>query len=137
MQASTSALKILLVEDNVVNQKIATKLLELIGHSCELAESGERCLEMTLEKRYDLIFLDVEMPGINGFETLRRLREHEVATKSLPSHVVACTAFSLSGHREKLLAAGMNDYLTKPLKRELIKNLIEEYVATRDGSSPT
>ena len=125
-------LAVLLIEDDWVNQKIALKLFELLAHPCDLATSGEEGLEMIKRHPYDLILLDIEMTGINGFETLRQIREWETATQARPSYVAACTAFALPSQRRHCLNAGMDAFLAKPLKQELVVQVIEQCRAARE-----
>lgn len=104
---------ILIVEDNVVNALFMTKLLEHHGLSCDLAQNGEEALARCSEKRYDLVFMDCEMPVMDGYEATKHLR-----TTSGPNQgttIVAMTAYAMAGDREKCLAAGMDDYLSKPV----------------------
>lgn len=119
--------RLLLVEDHAVNAQIAKAMLATLGLQCDLAENGETALQRAGEYRYDLILMDCHLPGMDGLETTRRLR----ANASLASHcspVVALTANALSGDRERCLEAGMNDYLTKPLLREALRETVARYL---------
>jgi len=121
--------RVLVVEDNIVNQKIAVKLLELLGCPCDVAASGPVCLEMHRRNPYGLIFLDIGMPGMDGYETLRRLREWEAESATPPAAVVALTAFTHAEDRARALDAGMRDHLTKPLKREALKRILDAHLS--------
>ncbi len=108
-------LHILLVEDTAVNQEVAVGMLELMGHRVDLAENGWQALEATARTSYDLVFMDCQMPGLDGFEATRRMRQREgrePAAGRLP--IIALTAHAMSSDREGCLAAGMDGYLSKP-----------------------
>ncbi|MFB3916749.1 MAG: response regulator [Terriglobales bacterium] len=119
-------LNLLLAEDNPVNQKLATKLLEKLGHAVTVASNGKEVLEALQQQTFDLLLLDVQMPVMDGFATIAAIREREVSTgRRLP--VIALTAHAMSGDRERCIAAGMDDYLAKPIRREDLSQLIEKY----------
>jgi two-component system sensor histidine kinase/response regulator len=108
------ALTVLLAEDNAVNQKLATRLLEKMGHRVTLAADGEEAVRAHAGGHFDLVLMDVQMPEMNGFEATARIREREQATGDhVP--IIALTAHAIQGDRERCLAAGMDDYLSKPL----------------------
>jgi len=110
------ALRILVVEDNLVNQKLASVLLEKMGHQVELAETGSEALEKWKAGAYDLILMDVQMPEMDGFEATRRIREAErISGSHVP--IIAMTAHAMSGDRQSCLEAGMDDYISKPISR--------------------
>jgi PAS domain S-box-containing protein len=116
LQDVRKRLRILLAEDNVVNQKLALKMLEKKGHHVTIAFNGLKALE-TLEKEcYDLILMDVQMPEMDGLETTRRIRDSEGEEEHIP--IIAMTARAMKGDREMCLAAGMDDYIAKPIKTE-------------------
>lgn len=124
----SSGVRILLVEDNKVNQKLTTRLLQMIGFKCDIASDGLECLEMTELQDYDLIFLDIQMPRIDGFETARRIRQRERDSASGHiTYLVALTAFTLPGDREKCLAAGMDNFVGKPIRIESLEAAIENW----------
>ncbi len=120
-------LKVLLVEDGQVNQKLAIRLLEKDGHSVTLAENGEDAVSTHRrdERAIDVILMDVQMPVMNGYEATRAIRERERQTGAhLP--IIAMTAYAMKGDREKCLAAGMDAYLSKPIRiNDLRKSLIQ------------
>jgi PAS domain S-box-containing protein len=108
------AMRILIAEDNLVNQKVASRLLEKQGHSVELASNGMEALAALSRNVYDLILMDVQMPGMNGYDTTKAIRAAENGTgRHIP--IVALTAHSMKGDRELCLEAGMDDYLGKPI----------------------
>ncbi len=118
------ASRILLVEDNLVNQKLATIMLSKAGYTVELAANGRLAVEIFTRNPdlYDIILMDIQMPEMDGLEATRQIREkgfHDVP-------IVAMTANAMKGDREKCLEAGMNDYISKPIKRELVFKILEE-----------
>jgi CheY-like chemotaxis protein len=113
-------LRILVAEDNLVNQHVARKMLEKLGYEPDIVADGAKAVEAALSHPYDVIFMDCQMPELDGFEATRRIREWEKRQRSrreavTPSHIVALTANAMAGDRENCLAAGMTDYLSKPL----------------------
>ncbi|MGB1949883.1 MAG: ATP-binding protein [Marinobacter sp.] len=119
-----AALTILLVEDNQVNQLVASSLLRKLGHSVDLAENGKRALQALENKAYDMVLMDCQMPVMDGYEATRQIRENP-AWATLP--VIAVTANVMQGDRENCLASGMNDYITKPYNRNDLKAVIERW----------
>ena len=109
-----SALRILLAEDNVVNQKVASGLLEKQGHQVVVAGNGRELLERLEDDRFDLLLVDVQMPEMNGFEATAAIRQKEKTTGAhIP--IVAMTAHAMDGDKERCLAAGMDGYVSKPI----------------------
>lgn len=108
--------RVLLVEDNAVNRKVAQRLLEKLGITVECACNGSEAVEKAATNTYDLILMDCQMPEMDGYEATRRLRAQGVQTP-----IVALTANAIEGDREKCLACGMNDYLSKPLRAEALR----------------
>ena len=126
----TAPLRVLLAEDNLVNQRLAMRLLEKRGHSVALAGNGQEALAAFESESFELILMDVQMPEMDGLEATLRIREKE---KGTGSHVpiVALTAHAMKGDREKCLAAGMDAYLTKPIRPPQLDELLENYAAKR------
>jgi CheY-like chemotaxis protein/HPt (histidine-containing phosphotransfer) domain-containing protein len=114
-QAAPSELQILLVEDNEVNQRLALLLLEKIGYRADVAGNGLEALATLRKHRYDVVLMDVEMPELDGLEASRRI--HEEWRDSRP-RIIAMTANALQGDRERCLEAGMDDYLSKPIRSD-------------------
>ena len=125
---------VLLVEDNKINQRIALLNLENFGCRVDTAENGEEALDLLRKKRYDLIFMDVQMPVMDGLEATRRIRREEDATDNdRPVYIVAMTANAMKGDREMCLAAGMDDYISKPFKTEELRKAIDHWAQKRVG----
>jgi CheY-like chemotaxis protein len=118
------ALSILLVEDNQVNQLVASALLKKMGHRVDHAENGQRGLEALRARAYDLVLMDCQMPVMDGYEATRAIRENP-QWQSLP--VIAVTANVMQGDREDCLASGMNDYITKPYTRDQLRRVIARW----------
>jgi len=119
---------ILIVEDNKTNQMLISTYLEKFGHTFEIVNSGEQALEAVKNGKFDAILMDVLMPGIDGMETTRRLRKSQGYARSIP--VIALTANAMSGDKEKYLAAGMDDYLTKPINAAKLFHTLEKSLAS-------
>jgi len=121
-----ASVRILLVEDNPVNQKLAGMMLSKAGYHVEIAGNGLEAVEKYSASPgdFDLIFMDVQMPVMDGMEATRTIREKGFA--DVP--IIAMTAHAIKGYRDECLAAGMDDYLTKPIKRELVFEILEKYV---------
>ncbi|MBU2650199.1 MAG: response regulator [Bacteroidetes bacterium] len=121
------SLKILLAEDNEVNQKIIQFSLNREGHKVEIAKNGQEAIERYSVNHYDLVLMDVQMPEVDGFEATRQIREIEKRNNNTtPIPIIALTANAMKGDREKCLAAGMNAYLSKPFTpSELIQAIME------------
>jgi two-component system sensor histidine kinase/response regulator len=124
---ATASLRILLAEDNVVNRALATAILARRGHSIAQAVNGREALASTRAESFDLILMDVQMPEMDGFETTRCIRAEEAPGRRTP--IVAMTAHAMVGDRESCLAAGMDDYLSKPLDKTALLAIIEQVSA--------
>ncbi|MGC8119216.1 ATP-binding protein [Marinobacter sp. VGCF2001] len=123
----TRALDILLVEDNQVNQLVASSLLKKLGHRVDHAENGLRALEALQNKAFDLVLMDCQMPVMDGYEATQAIRKNP-EWQSLP--VIAVTANVMQGDREDCLASGMNDYITKPYNRDQLRAVISRWSQT-------
>jgi signal transduction histidine kinase/ActR/RegA family two-component response regulator len=124
IQSNEAPLRLLVAEDNVVNQKLIQRLLEKRGHSVCVVSNGLEALERLGQERFDILFLDLQMPELDGMETCKRIRAAEQRTTGVHLPIVALTAHAMSGDREKCLEAGMDGYLSKPIRGpELIATL--------------
>ena len=116
-------LKILLAEDNKVNQKLTSRILEKNGHTVVIAQNGFEAIERMQENTFDLILMDVQMPEMDGFSATQKIRELERnSDKHIP--IIALTAYAMKGDREKCIAAGMDSYLSKPISFKALKDTI-------------
>lgn len=149
--APRESMRVLIVEDNPVNQKLAKIMLKKAGYQIFLANNGKEAVDMHAENPdgFELILMDIQMPVMDGFEATRAIRQFEAAhqdigrkifrqdenvwekdslTQRIP--IVAMTAHAMKGDREKCLAAGMDDYMTKPIKREIVLEMIDKWTFT-------
>jgi two-component system sensor histidine kinase/response regulator len=131
-EAMKHSVHILLAEDNPVNQKLAIMMLGKAGYQVEVASTGVEAVEKysAAPENYDLIFMDVQMPEMDGKEATQKIRG--LGFGDVP--IVAMTAHAMKGDREMCLESGMNDYVTKPIKRETVFNIIEKYVFKKEAS---
>ncbi len=121
------SVRILVAEDHPVNQKLAVRQLEKLGFGADVAANGREAVEAMQKTRYDLILMDLSMPEMDGLEATRAIRRMEGTAPVVP--IVALTANALAGDRERCLAAGMNDYLSKPVTEAQLGAMIEKWVA--------
>ncbi len=119
--------RILLVEDNEVNRKVATRLLSKLQLEVDIAVNGLEAVEKATDNNYDLILMDCQMPEMDGYEATRVLRERGVQTP-----IIALTANALEGDREKCLACGMNDYLSKPIQADKLRATLAHWLRSTD-----
>ena len=127
--------QVLLVEDNSVNQLVAIGQLQRLGHACVVAASGSEALEAVSRQRFDIVLMDIQMPDMDGYEATRRIRQMPDPVGKVP--VVAITAHALAGEREKCIAAGMNDYLAKPVSLEQIGAVIRLWASKTSEETTT
>ena len=126
-EAEAKPLEILVAEDNPINQKLIRIVLEKFGLNVSLANNGEEALEARKANRYDMIFMDVQMPVMGGVEATHKILEYEKENNLAHVPIIALTANALAGDREKYMSEGMDDYATKPLDIKVIENLVEKY----------
>ncbi len=121
-------LNILLAEDNLVNQKVASIHLEKLGHHVDVAVNGIAAFEDYKAKPYDLIFMDIQMPEADGYESTRLIRNYESQNDlAIKTPIIAMTANAMKGDKEKCLAAGMDDYISKPFTAKALKETLNKY----------
>ena len=123
-------LRVLVAEDTPFNQKFILRLLERWGHTAVLAPDGRQAVDAFAEGGFDVVLMDVQMPEMDGLEAAAAIRELEAAHGGR-TPIVAMTAHAIKGDREKCLAAGMNDYLAKPIKREAVFDMLRRWVFNR------
>jgi two-component system sensor histidine kinase/response regulator len=121
----SAAGRVLVVEDNVVNQRLAKVLIERLGYEVDLAANGEEAVTQLARRSYDVALMDCQMPVLDGFEATRQVRRLDAPACRTP--IVAMTASAMDGDREQCLNSGMDDYLTKPLDLEKLKTAIERW----------
>jgi signal transduction histidine kinase/CheY-like chemotaxis protein len=126
------SVSLLLVEDNKINQRIALLNLERLGYQVDLAENGEEAISKYRKRKYDLIFMDIQMPVLDGLEAAKRIRAYEEAEEiAEPVYIIAMTANAMKGDRETCLEAGMNDYISKPFRAEELSESLNRWHSTR------
>lgn len=123
-----SKIRILLAEDNIINQKVAIALLKKIGYSADTVLNGLEAIKALAEKEYDLVLMDCQMPDMDGFSATSHIRDpkSDVLNHNIP--VIAMTANAMKGDREMCIAAGMNDYIAKPVKPEELEQVIRKWI---------
>jgi CheY-like chemotaxis protein len=123
-------LRILLAEDNPVNQMVMSKMLNKLGYQADVAANGKKVLHSLELQPYDIILMDVQMPEMDGFEAARAIRKLW-ASADQPK-IIAITAYALEGDREKCIAAGMDEYISKPVKLEELRSILASYGNLKD-----
>src|SRR5208337_1997733 len=123
-------LRILLVEDNPVNQKVARLMLSKLGHRVATADNGQKAVDLLCEAEFDAVLMDMQMPVMDGYEATRVIRDLE-RQGGLPGRdrlpVIAMTAHAMAGDREKCLDSGMDDYISKPIDSASLHRIIEKH----------
>jgi two-component system, sensor histidine kinase and response regulator len=126
--------RVLVVEDNSVNQLVAIGQLQRLGHECVVAASGTEALDAVSREKFDIVLMDIQMPDMDGYEATRRIRRMPAPMRELP--IIAITAHALAGEREKCIAAGMNDYLAKPVSLEQVGAVIRLWASRESKETP-
>ena len=129
-----SGLQILFVEDDEMTVFATRRLLENSGYSVATAVNGLEALEILQSMDFDIILMDVQLPVISGIEATKRIRAGEAGDANRQLPIIALTAFAMVGDKEKLLAAGMNDYIAKPVDKVALAEVIERVMTTRKAS---
>jgi CheY-like chemotaxis protein len=122
-------LHILLAEDNKINQLLARRLLEKLGHRVSVVENGREAVEAVKSSEFDLVFMDVQMPEMDGFEATTVIRREKSVTSYVP--IVAMTAHAMKGDRERCLRAGMDGYVSKPARAATLRRAIAAALQNR------
>ena len=136
IQVSERPLRVLLAEDNPVNQTLAMRILEKLGHKVQVVNNGKEALGRSQAEEFDLILMDVQMPEMDGLEATTAIRAAEASTgKHVP--IVAMTAHAMKGDREKCLSAGMDGYLSKPIRIDELKQAMSEVNKTQNMGQPS
>jgi signal transduction histidine kinase/CheY-like chemotaxis protein len=131
------SLHILLAEDNVVNQKFASRLLEKMGHRVVIASNGKEALAALDQAKFDIVLMDCQMPEVDGYEATRTIRAREALHAPHPRlPIIALTAHAMQGDRKHCLAAGIDDYLAKPMKPMDLKTILERWTTRGPDTSP-
>jgi CheY-like chemotaxis protein len=120
-------IRILLAEDNPINQKLALRLIEKFGFHADAVFNGKEAVRALQKASYDLVLMDIEMPEMDGFEATQTIRNPESQVIKPSTPIIAMTAHALQGDRERCLKAGMNDYISKPIEPNKLLELIEKY----------
>ncbi len=133
--AQRMPLRMLLCDDNAINQKVAARLLQQMGYKPDITGNGIEALAALDKQQYDLIFMDIQMPEMDGMEATRVIRERQRDRAQYPNYkssivIVAMTANAMTGDREKCIAGGMDDYLSKPIRPEDVRKVIERWAST-------
>ena len=118
----------LVVEDNATNQQVALAILRKLGHQADAVGNGAEALERLRKADYNIVLMDCEMPGMDGYETARRIREpsNRICNPDIP--IIAVTAHAMAGDREKCIAAGMNDYIPKPIEPRQLAEVLPKWM---------
>jgi len=119
---------ILVAEDNTINQKLIKSVLETMGLNVSIASDGQEAFHNAKEEKFDLIFMDIQMPVLDGIEATQAILQHEQTFKKKHTPIVALTANALQGDKERLLGLGFDEYTTKPLVRDEIISILKKYL---------
>jgi CheY-like chemotaxis protein len=137
VNAPAYPLAILVVEDNRINRMLTMKMLNYLGYAADAVINGRECMQAMAEKTYELYLMDLQMPVMDGFTAAREIRRwHQVKTVKPPPYICALTANVLPRDREACLAAGMDDFLTKPLRLETLRIVVNRVVENLKNFRP-
>ncbi|PJF45899.1 MAG: hybrid sensor histidine kinase/response regulator, partial [Candidatus Thermofonsia Clade 3 bacterium] len=126
---SRSNVRVLVAEDNAVNQQVALGILRRMGARAEVVGSGAESIEALRQAPYDIVLMDVQMPDMDGLEATQRIRSGEAGERCMHIPIIAMTAHALQSDRDRCLAAGMNDYVSKPVKPQELHQVLERWLA--------
>jgi PAS domain S-box-containing protein len=134
--ARRSNARILLVEDNFTNKEVACGMLQRMGWRADVAQDGNEALRLLEQTPYDLVLMDVQMPGMDGYEATRRIREphSQVLNHEIP--IIATTAHAMAGDAAKCLAAGMSDYVSKPIDPQILEKMVQKWLTRKGHETP-
>lgn len=124
-------MKVLLVDDNKINQKVASVMLEQMGICADIAENGEDAIAMLMLSPYDLVLMDCQMPVMDGYTAARTIRQNQQSYSNI--YIIALTANAMDGDKDKCLEAGMNDYLSKPLRKGDLATKLQQVLIKKEG----
>ncbi|MCB0288576.1 MAG: response regulator, partial [Calditrichaeota bacterium] len=125
-------LHVLLAEDNVVNQKVASRMLEKLGCRVDCATNGKEAVTAVKSIPYDLVFMDMQMPEMDGLEATRIIRSLDTTISGIP--IIALTANAMKSDRDRCIDAGMNDYLSKPVKKPELADIMQKWVLNKQDT---
>ena len=128
--------QILVAEDNLVNQKVITRLLGKRGHHVTVVGNGLDAVDAIRKRSFDLVFMDVQMPELDGLEATRRIRSMQSAARQSPVRIVALTAHAMKSDRDQCLEAGMDDYLSKPIVPEELDAALARVAQASSSDNP-
>ena len=129
--AKFSNIKALVVDDYPINLELIKEMLEMMGCNVDSAEDGLEALELHNKNAYDIIFMDIQMPNMDGYEATKQIRDAE--GKKIHTPIIAITANALSGDKKKCLDAGMDNYISKPIRSESLGSMVNKY--TNEGKN--
>jgi CheY-like chemotaxis protein len=124
--AEKRTLRLLVAEDNKINRMVVKKMIEKMGHQVETVQNGEEALAKMEEDAFDIVLMDVSMPVLDGIEATRKIRQKE-KQEGRHTPIIALTAHAMDDDRERFLSAGMDDYLTKPIDKDILTHTIQQF----------
>ncbi len=123
--------RLLIAEDNIVNQKVALAILKKLGYQADAVSNGKEALAALRKDFYDLVLMDCQMPEMDGYEAAALIREPQSGVRNPQIPIIALTAHAMKGDRDKCLAGGMNDYISKPVKTATVADALEKWLSPR------
>jgi CheY-like chemotaxis protein len=132
----TLGARILVAEDNPVNQQVARGILRKLGLSVDIAANGREAVEAVCRQNYDLVLMDVQMPEMDGYTATRLIRDSGYPVRNPQIPIIALTAHAMQGEREKCIAAGMDDYLPKPFSIQALSDTLLKWLLASRAESP-